>query len=363
LRSPTHKPASPCSSAVSDATLRMPFFTAEDVPQLVSVAGRPLVPGIAPASVAGGLNLAFFGAYVTAEQARVDLPRAELRGQSDDIINKTRQTLRALGLPTEPHFYTKESMGKRGATNYDLYRQSAIAHRLRRTIYEVAPLPALILPPDFEQLGEAEQSRVVRAAINAEHDRPLTRWMVPTSIARAALPADVYRAFIYPHAQYLVEKSGGDLSQVQARLAVELLLSMAPAAMALLIALAENVAQDAASARTNKQNYSREFREILFYWLAKAYFRDFGVVPNIKDSERLPEGPAALWLTRILHVAAERSEKIRPTRAKGGLRSERDRLIAEIQAVTGLAQSVKAKRFAAAWRQIRRDNPGLRLPK
>jgi hypothetical protein len=118
----------------------------------------------------------------------------------------------------------------------------------------------------------------------------LTEGMVPTSIARLALPFELYHDRIHPVVRSLAEGAGNDPGKVKARLEVQALLEMGPSAIALVVAPAEIAERSAKYSNRHKQNYRRTFRWVLFHWLASAYFNSFGMPPQIYDDIREPEG-------------------------------------------------------------------------
>ena len=144
----------PLTSPVSTAGLRVRLFSFEDVPQLASKAQRPLAKDARPCEIAKSLNLAFFGAYIAAEQERATLAPADLKEKCDTIAYRARQLLQALELPSDPKSYSREGSRSRHEVHHDPLGGSAIASRIKRTIYDVEPLPSPSLDDQWRNLSQ-----------------------------------------------------------------------------------------------------------------------------------------------------------------------------------------------------------------
>jgi hypothetical protein len=360
-----------------------------------------------PGQVASTLNLAFFGAYVAAEQERAALPPAEQEGKCKAVADNGLQLLRSLELPTDPKAYTREGSQWLRGVQRNPFRKSAIAYRIKRTVDDVEPLPFPDLDDNWRNLEATEREERVSRALKAAEEVPLTEKMIPTSIAERILPIDLYPSLIHPLAHSLSESSKKGLRQIEAEVSVGVLLDMAPSAIALLISLAKLAEKRAANTRVQqaepehpdgepehpddepeypdgeaehpvrkpvgprKPNYSRTFRRALFRLLARAYWSSFGAAPNISDNITEPAA-AAEWVGHVLALAAHRRESIAPVKTSGrgpipslalADEAERQRLIKEIERVFRLKLSVKAKRLSEGWRSSSGYVPRRAKPK
>jgi hypothetical protein len=342
------------AASSSQAGLHVRLFGVRDIAALAAIARKPLARGAKPEELARDLNLAFFGAYMSAEQARVELAPAELRNRCETIAFRASELLQALELPTEPRSYTREDALWRRDMRRDPFRGSGIGARLKLAASLVEPLTRLDLGHDRLNTDLSEFERRMSTAILAA---PLTDRMVPVSIAELSKPYDDWKDSLFEVASNVGAHQS--LEQTEAWLAVQWLLEAAPSAIVLLIALADQVAQEAAQMRAHKQNYRRTFRWMLFHWLARAYFHSFRTAPDVIDSIREP-GPATAWVQRVLRLAANRCERIAVIKQPGHRiveEHERQRLIGEIRAVAELKALQNS--FGAGWRLFRQDRPDL----
>jgi hypothetical protein len=356
--------------------LRVNLFSDQDIPGLLSLAGRPLAKGVRPPEVAGRLNMAVYGAYMAAEQSRIQLARSDLEKRAADVRQAGRQLLQALGLPGEPQAYTREGLIRRGPISDKLFASSPIAYWLRRVAAHCEPLPDPKITADPKGLSEIEVERLAVEAVDIADKIPLTKGMVPTSIAMLGLQFELIHEIIYPRAKELYEHVDIGLLQLEAKLAVGLLLDMAPSAIALVVALSDMLASQSDYGRTDKQNYNRTFIRSLFRHLASAYFHAFGKRPNAVDNAGDREGPAAHWADHVLKLAARRTSRIEIVRAKSPRddldgafvaevaladETERERLVSQIRVVARLKIAVKGKRLEEGWRLRRRmgRDPGV----
>ena len=90
------------AAAGSQYGLRIRLFDAKDIKGLAAIARKPIAPGTELAEIARKLDLAFYGAYIGAEQARIELVPAELqkkcetrRIQGIGVVGGSRATSRS----------------------------------------------------------------------------------------------------------------------------------------------------------------------------------------------------------------------------------------------------------------------------
>ena len=358
----------PAYSGVDPVSRIGPFvriFTEGDIATLSSVAGRHLQGSTDLSKAAGKLNLALYGAHLMAEQARFEMSPGELRTKCKAISLKGSEFLQTLGLPTELLAYTRDKVRQQINPEKDWSDLSPIAARLRRQTSAIEPLPTAVRPTNLKSLDEDQRTLAIDRAVDEALSRPLTPGMIPAGISDQALSSRIYKRFIAARVSsilelqeegFIPEYMHRSLPQVEANVAAEYLLEIAPAAIALIITLAEAVEKEAEGTVTLKQNYARTFRWALFYWLASYYFEFFGVPPNTSDNVRGPEGPATQWVARVLMLAAERVDQITVVRSAYGMQASeaaRDRLVVEIHRTARLKLSVLAKRLGEGWRACR----------
>jgi hypothetical protein len=168
--------------------------------------------------------------------------------------------------------------------------------------------------------------------------------MVPTAIARATLPSQVYEHLIQPRVNQWIYATDDGPRTIEAKAEVECLLGMAPGAVALIVSLAENLKQIKDTIPPNRANFSRVFRRAAFFYLTVAYRELFGSFPRSSDNERDPEnGPGTLWFDLVFQLAAGRPEGISVIPERSPARADlmhRDRVIQELQGLSDLGPVV-----------------------
>ena len=209
---------------------RVRLFSDKDVPQLVSVAARPLMLNVSAEEVATRLNQAFFGASVYADLARAQLAPEKLKTTCQTIANNAQDLLQTLGMPCEPRDYTRDVMRSPLEMDERLSRNSAIGHQLCLLATSSEPLPQLEYPVpratrNPERLGLEETERFVQRMWEAEKRVPLTPRMVPASIAERTLSLVGHNERVHSIARNLHKDLGEDLAAIEARMMVTQLLS------------------------------------------------------------------------------------------------------------------------------------------
>jgi hypothetical protein len=379
-RSAAGNARSPSGSA---GALKVRLFFYEDVPRLASRAQRSLAKDAGRKKIAQALNLAFYAAYKFAENDRIIVAPADLQEKCDTIVNRAGLLLRAMELPEDPRWYTRESRHWQTGGSRDPLRDSAIGYKLERAVQDIEPLPSPVLDQSWRTLSRNELEQRVARAVKAAELTPLTDRMVPSGIADQALTFETYSSLIQTHSS--AELYGKSVGQIEAERAVSFLLKLAASTIALLISLATDVKQQAAEILTQqalrkrpdgrragppKPNYTRTFRSELFYELASVYWKSFRTDPDIFSAVGEP-GPATSWVDRILELAEQRCGRIQAVRVPrrgpvGGYaladEAERQRLIGGICEIAGLAKSTKAKRLAEEWRRFKKSSTDFVKP-
>ena len=93
---------------------------------------------------------------------------------------------------------------------------------------------------------------------------PTRATIVPTAIARATLPAEIYEHLIHPHVNQWIYETDDSPREIEAKAEVGCLLGMGPGAVALIVSLAENLEKVKDTIRPNKANFGRIFGEPFF---------------------------------------------------------------------------------------------------
>jgi hypothetical protein len=333
--------------------LMVSVFSDDDIPQLAKAAAADLVRGLDPDEAAAKLNRAIHNAALAAEGARIHLPPAALKQGCKRIASTGRAVLRSLGLPSDPGAYTWDP----GASVTDMFGQSAIVNALRRSVdrnIEALPIPGI---PDGAEHPTWERTRDPRESLRAIKGPPTQSNMVPSGIARATLPSQIYEHLIQPHVNLWMCETDDGPRKMEAQAEVECLLRMAPGAVALLVSLAENLEQVKDTIRPNKANFRRIFRQAVFFHFTVAYQKLFGSFPRSSDNERDPEnGLGTLWFNLALRLAASRPNGISVIPKKSPAKADlmhRDSVIRELQELSGLELTTKAKKLGESVRAVR----------
>lgn len=337
--------------------LMVSVFSDDDIPRLAKAAAADLVRGLDPDEAAAKLNWAIHNAALAAEGARTHLPPTALKEGCKCIASTGRAVLQSLGLPSDPGAYTWDPGASRGDRVTDMFGQSAIASALCRSVsrnIEALPIPGI---PDGAEHPTWERTRDPRESLRAIKGPPTQSNMVPSGIARATLPSEIYEHLIQPHVNQWIYETDDGPRKIEAKAEVECLLRMAPGAVALLVSLAENLEQVKDTIRPNKANFSRIFRRAVFLYFTVAYRKLFGSLPRSSDNERDPEnGPGTLWFDLALRLAASRPKGISVIPKKSPAKADlmhRDRVIRELQGLSGLKLTTKAKNLGESVRAVR----------
>lgn len=93
-----------------------------------------------------------------------------------------------------------------------------------------------------------------------------------------------------------------------------------------------------------------EFRRSLMCRLAALYRDAYGRAPNITDGNRMPDGPAAHWIVEVVHIAAERPEKLPVATDNGDITqcSAKDM----VEGLAKVKDDVLARYFQEGWNTV-----------
>jgi len=341
-------------------------FSADDIPGLEKAAGMDSTCGLltgeaADNAAADELNWAIQNAALAAEGARTHLPPAALETGCREIAKAGRSFLKSLGFPSDPDAYTRDPDASPRDRVTEMFGQSAIAHALYRSApRDIEPLPIPDLP-DGAEPPTSDSTRDTPETLRAIKGPPTPAAILPTAIAKATLPREIYEHLIQPHVNQWIHVTDDGPRKIEAAAEVECLLGMAPGAVALTVALAENLKLVKDTIRPNKANFSRIFRRAAFFFLTVAYRELFGSFPRSSDNNRNPaKGTGTFWFHLVLRVAASRPKRIYVIPEKFPAQADvmhRDRVIRELQGLSRLTLKTKAKLLSKAVREVRAHPP------